>query len=258
MTRLRRPVWIPEDAPAIFPDPRLFDAEGLVAGGGDLSIERLIAAYRSGIFPWFNEPPILWWSPDPRALLDPEHLHVSRSLLRTLRKCGWSVRATSELGPVMVGCAEREEGTWITDEMFDAYVELGRRGHALAYEVRDGDELVGGLYGVLTGGLFAAESKFHRARDASKVALVVSVLHTFARGAQLFDVQFKTDHLATLGVREVTRDEYLARLERALVVAGASEGAVASTSAGSPPGEDVDLLPWSLEKWAERSAHGDS
>lgn len=270
LRRFQRPLWIPANAPPLFPDPREFHPEGLIAGGGDLSPARLLSAYRAGIFPWFNEPPILWWSPDPRAVIDPEHLHVSKSLLRTLRKTSWTVHASFELDPVLEGCAERPEGTWLTAEMHAAYAELGRLGRALAYEVRDGEALVGGLYGVWTDGLFAAESKFHRARDASKVALVAAVTHLFALGVELFDVQFLTEHLGSLGVYEISRDEYLARLHQA-TSRGAFDEAPGPSAPGRPPVSDApaapdspataplspppppghDLLPWVLEKLAE-------
>ena len=243
----RRPIWIPEDAPPLFPNPRAFDPAGLVAGGGDLSRARLLAAYRQGLFPWFNEEPILWWSPDPRAILDPEHLHVSRSLWRTLRNKTWTVRATRDLNDVLSGCAEREEGTWLTAEMHAAYANLGVVGDALAYEVRDGDELIGGLYGVWVGGLFAAESKFHRQRDASKVALVAAVTHLFALGVRLLDVQFLTPHLASLGVFEIGRDVYLHRLAEVTAL-----GREPGPGALVPPEIGEDLLPWLREMLREQ------
>jgi leucyl/phenylalanyl-tRNA---protein transferase len=202
----------------IFPDPRLFDAHGLVAAGADLSAERLVAAYRSGLFPWYDEPPILWWSPDPRAVLDNESLHLSRSMKRTLRKTPWTVTQGTALSEVMQGCAGRREGTWLQPEMQAAYLNLGRRGEALSYEVWEEGALVGGLYGVLLGGFFAAESKFHRRTDASKVALVCAVMDLWGRGLRLFDVQFLTKHLGTMGVHEVSRAEYLSRLADALSV----------------------------------------
>ena len=240
--RRRRPLWIPEEAPPLFPDPREFDAEGLVAGGGDLSRPRLLAAYRQGLFPWYNEPPILWWSPDPRAIVDPERLHVSRSMKRVLRQ-NWSVRATWDLHEVLRGCAEREEGTWLHSEMHDAYAALGRSKEALAYEVRLDGELVGGLYGVLIGGLFAAESKFHRARDASKVALIAAVTHLFAGNVKLFDVQFLTPHLHTMGVYEISRAHYLERLAEAT----STPIAPARPNLAFPAVGD-EILPWLREQ----------
>lgn len=214
-TAPRAPVWIPPGSPPVFPDPREFDDHGLIAGGGDLDPARLIAAYRAGIFPWYNEPPILWWSPNPRAVITPESLHLSRSMKRTLRKTSFTVTAGAALERVMEQCAKRREGTWLTDEMQDAYLRLGEMGMAASYEVWDKKQLVGGLYGVLIGGLFAAESKFHRRTDASKIALICAVTDLFGRGARLFDVQFATEHLRTLGVHEVSRDAYLTAAEAA-------------------------------------------
>lgn len=188
---------------------------GLIAGGGDLSSERLLAAYRSGLFPWFDEPPILWWSPDPRAVITLDSLHLSRSFRRTLRKTSWRVTCTQAYEAVMDGCADREEGTWLTREMKTAYAALKDQGHALSYEVWDGEELVGGLYGVLVGQVFAAESKFHRRTDASKIALAAAVADLFSRGLKLFDVQLETDHLKSMGVHPIGRESYLDALAEA-------------------------------------------
>lgn len=214
-TAPRAPVWIPPGSYPAFPDPREFDDHGLIAGGGDLDPARLIAAYRAGIFPWYNEPPILWWSPNPRAIITPESLHLSRSMRRTLRKTSFTVTTGTALERVMEQCAKRREGTWLTDEMQDAYLRLGEVGMATSYEVWDKKQLVGGLYGVLIGGLYAAESKFHRRPDASKIALICAVTDLFGRGVQLFDVQFATEHLRTLGVHEVSREAYLTVAEQA-------------------------------------------
>lgn len=211
----RAPVWIPPGSPPVFPDPREFDDNGLIAGGGDLDPARLVAAYRAGIFPWYNEPPILWWSPNPRAIIDPESLHISRSMRRTLKKTSFTVTTGTALERVMEQCAKRREGTWLSDEMQDAYLRLAEMGMATSYEVWDKKQLVGGLYGVLIGGLYAAESKFHRRTDASKIALICAVTDLFSRGVQLFDVQFATEHLSTLGVHEVPREAYLAAADRA-------------------------------------------
>lgn len=211
----RAPVWIPPGSPPVFPDPREFDDNGLIAGGGDLDPARLVAAYRAGIFPWYNEPPILWWSPNPRAIIDPESLHISRSMRRTLKKTSFTVTTGTALERVMEQCAKRREGTWLSDEMQDAYLRLAEMGMATSYEVWDKKQLVGGLYGVLIGGLYAAESKFHRRTDASKIALICAVTDLFSRGVQLFDVQFATEHLSTLGVHEVPREVYLAAADRA-------------------------------------------
>jgi len=211
------PVFIPAGAANAFPDPRTADRDGLLAIGGDLSVERLLVAYESGVFPWYGDGlPVLWWSPDPRAVMDVETLHVSRSLRRRLQRGGFELSWNRAFGKVLRACGEeRDTGTWIIPEMIVAYERLHRRGHAHSLEVWEEGRLVGGLYGVQCGGLFAAESKFHRRTDASKIALVAAVRSLFARGVRLFDVQFLTSHLRSLGAREIAREEYLQRLERA-------------------------------------------
>lgn len=197
-----------------FPDPARFDREGLVAIGGDLSEERLLHAYGHGIFPWYEEGVLpMWWSPDPRAILGPATLHVSRSLGRTIRRGGFALTWNQCFREVMVACGrERAEGTWVIPEMVDAYHRLHRRGHAHSLEVWQDDALVGGIYGVQVGGLFAAESMFHRAADMSKVALVALVRSLFAAGIRLLDVQFATGHLRSLGATEIRRADYLRRV----------------------------------------------
>lgn len=198
----------------MFPDAARADSEGLLAVGGDLRPERLLLAYDRGIFPWYSEGlPPMWWSPDPRALFEPERLHVSRSMLRELKKQRFLVSFDRAFGRVLRECGrEREGGTWLLPEMVDAYEGLHALGHAHSVEVWAGDALVGGLYGVRRGGLFAAESMFHRATNASKVAVIAAVRSLFAAGIELFDVQFLTPHLESLGAFEVSRAEYLARL----------------------------------------------
>ncbi len=212
----RPPAFLAERAPLSFPDPRLFDRDGLVAVGGDLSVERLLLAYGSGIFPWYEEGILpMWWSPDPRAILDPEHLHVSRSLGRSIRRGGFALTWNRSFRQVMVACGQqRAEGTWVIPEMVDAYERLHRRGHAHSLEVWQGDELAAGIYGVQRGALFAAESMFHRVTDLSKVALVALVRSLFAAGIELFDVQFVTGHLGRMGAREIRRADYLAEVAR--------------------------------------------
>lgn len=212
--RRRQPVLLEDEPPYRFPDPATFDSEGLVAFGGDLGPGRLLAAYSAGIFPWFNEETVpLWWSPDPRAVLDPASLHVSRSLARTIRRGGFTLTWDRAFADVMRGCGDRPEtGTWITDEMFDAYCELHRLGHAHSLEVWVDGALAAGTYGVHVGGLFAAESMFHRVTDMSKVALVALVRTLFGAGIELLDVQFMTEHLETLGAYPIPRSAYLARL----------------------------------------------
>lgn len=211
--RRAQPVILPKGPVVAFPDPKAFDAEGLIAIGGDLSPERLLLAYRSGVFPWYAEGYVpMWWSPDPRAVLDPEHLHVSRSLQKRLRKGGFTLTWNHCFARVMRECAQgRRDGTWILTEMVAAYERLHRLGHAHSLEVWSDGELVGGTYGVQVGGLFAAESMFHRATDMSKVALVALVRTLFAAGIRLLDVQFATEHLRTLGAFVLPRTEYLRR-----------------------------------------------
>ena len=205
------------DAPS-WPDPNLADADdGLVAVGGDLAPRRLLSAYATGIFPWYDErAPILWWCPEPRAVIDPDQLHVSRSLRRRLGSGRFTTSVDRDFDGVINGCAQREEGTWITPEMRAAYVQLHRLGHAHSFEVWQGDNLAGGLYGVHMGGLFAAESMFHRATDASKVALVTAVTQLAQVGIRLFDVQFLTPHLESLGATVMPRRQYLQAVTRAL------------------------------------------
>ncbi len=205
----------------VFPDPALAEPDGLLAAGGDLSVERLLAAYAAGVFPWYSEGlPILWWSPDPRLVLFPAELHVSRSLLRTLRSARFQVRADTAFEQVIRRCAGQlrpgQDGTWITPEMIDAYLRLHRRGVAHSFEAWDGEGLAGGLYGVSLGAAFFGESMFADRPDASKVAFVRSVEWLAARGIQMVDCQVRTAHLQRFGAREIPRREFLARLARAL------------------------------------------
>jgi leucyl/phenylalanyl-tRNA--protein transferase len=199
-------------------DPELADATGLVAMGGDLSPDRLLEAYRRGIFPWYDESlPICWWSPDPRAIFELESFHVPRRLQRTCRSDRFQVTIDRAFLGVIRGCADRPgQGTWITSEMMAAYESLHRLGHAHSVEVWDGEVLAGGIYGVALGGLFAGESMFSRRRDASKVALVHLVGRLREQGFQLFDIQFLNPHTARLGAVEILRKDYLARLRKAL------------------------------------------
>ncbi|MFN3243877.1 MAG: leucyl/phenylalanyl-tRNA--protein transferase [Planctomycetota bacterium] len=208
------PVFLRPGDPVSFPDPNGFDKEGLVAVGGDLAPDRLLAAYATGIFPWYDEGYLpMWWSPDPRGQFVPEHLHVSRSLAKVLRRKEFRLSWNEDFDAVMAACGDRRDtGTWIIPEMLEAYRQLHRLGCAHSLEVWIGDELVGGTYGVQVGGLFAAESKFHRRTDMSKVALVALVRSLFLAGIRLLDVQFVTDHLRSMGAREIDRREYLRRL----------------------------------------------
>jgi leucyl/phenylalanyl-tRNA--protein transferase len=210
----RRLTFLGPGSPLSFPDPNDSDDEGLLAVGGDLSPARLLFAYESGVFPWYSAGvPPLWWSPNPRALMDRERLHVSRSLRRTLRSGQFEVTFDAAFNDVITGCASnREGGTWILPEMMQAYVQLHQLGHAHSFEVWHEGQLAGGLYGVRRGALFAAESMFHVVTDASKVALAVSIETLFSAGIRVYDVQFVTDHLRSLGAYEVQRAEYLAQV----------------------------------------------
>ncbi|MEO8157653.1 MAG: leucyl/phenylalanyl-tRNA--protein transferase [Betaproteobacteria bacterium] len=210
--------------PWLAPDDRfppveqaLADPNGLLAAGADLSVARLIDAYEKGIFPWFNDgQPILWWSPDPRMVLFPAELKVSRSLAKTLRTARFDVRADTAFREVIQNCRmprQHQVGTWITAPIVDAYCNLHRAGIAHSIETWLDGELVGGLYGVALGRAFFGESMFMRVTDASKVALVTLVRQLEHWGFGLIDCQMNTAHLATLGAREITRPEFTRRLQ---------------------------------------------
>ena len=201
-----------------FLDPELTDADGLVGLGGDLSPTRLLEAYCRGIFPFFDETtPVLWWSPDPRAIFELDAFHVSRRLSRTLRSGRFKVTIDKAFDEVIRSCADRPgQGVWITPDMIEAYTALHRLGWAHSVEAWCDGELGGGVYGVAIGGLFAGESMFTRIRDGSKAALAHLVERLRAGGFQLFDVQYLNEHTASLGAVEVPRAAYLARLRAAL------------------------------------------
>jgi leucyl/phenylalanyl-tRNA--protein transferase len=195
--------------------------EGLVAVGGVVTPGSLLRAYRAGVFPWSSDPMVTWWSPDPRAIFDMERYRPSRSLRKRLRRAGWTFALDRDFEGVMRKCAEPKPGrltTWITGDFIAAYTELHRRGAAHSVEVYQNDELVGGLYGVSIGGFFGGESMFHRSPDASKAAVAYLVRHLRERGFVLLDAQVPTPHLARLGAIEVSRDEYLARLQHAIAL----------------------------------------
>jgi leucyl/phenylalanyl-tRNA---protein transferase len=207
--------WLsPQDAPEWFPplEQALDEPAGLLAAGGDLSTERLLAAYRKGIFPWYSPgQPVLWWSPDPRAVLFPEEFRCTRSLAKTLRNGGFESVIDRNFSGVIEACAAprpQSIGTWITQEMMDAYVELHRRGYAHSIETWHGPELVGGLYGVRLGGVFFGESMFSRERDASKVALARLVEACRAAGIVVIDCQMTSAHLESLGARRIPRSRF--------------------------------------------------
>lgn len=192
---------------------------GLLAVGGDLSLPRLITAYRRGIFPWYGPgDPILWWSPDPRLVLLPEWLHVPRSLRRVLNRERFAFSLDRDFESVIRGCAEarRAEGTWLVPEMIAGYLALHRAGYAHSLEVWCQGRLAGGIYGVALGNCFFGESMFSRVADASKAGLVKLVGWLARRGFELVDCQVTTAHLVRFGAREIRRGEFLARLEHAL------------------------------------------
>jgi len=202
----------------IFPRPSLAEPGGLLAVGGDLRLERLLAAYRRGIFPWYDErSPILWWSPDPRPILFPELVHVSKRLDRTIRSGKFTVTLDTAFGGVIRGCAgvsrAAGDGTWIVPEMIEAYEGLYEAGYAHSVEAWLDGELVGGAYGVAIGQAFFGESMFHRATDASKVAFVTLCRHLAGLGFHFIDCQQATGHLCRFGAMEVRRSEFLKRLD---------------------------------------------
>ncbi len=219
----------------IFPNPRYASDEGLLAFGGDLSANRLLTAYRKGIFPWYNDDdPILWWSPNPRLLLYPEDFKVSKSFRRTLRKGRFEVKFDSAFEEVIANCRgvkrEGQNGTWIVDDMQEAYIELSKMGFAHSVEVYEEGELVGGLYGIAMGRAFFGESMFSLKSDTSKIAFkaLSDLLHL--RGYDFIDCQVTNSHLVRMGAIEVSRDRFLDELEEAL-------------------GKSSDLGSWSKFSW---------
>ena len=205
-----------------FPDPRKADAEGLVAYGGDLNPQRLLAAYAQGIFPWPYDAktPLLWFSPDPRMTLRPSDLHVRRSLQRTLNKQLYDVRFDTAFTEVIRQCATirrpDQGGTWITQDMIQAYIQLHEMGFAHSAEAWSDGKLVGGLYGVSLGAAFFGESMFARQPNASKVAFVQLIKQLQSGGFHLFDCQVHTEHVARLGATPWPRTRFLKALEKAL------------------------------------------
>jgi leucyl/phenylalanyl-tRNA--protein transferase len=201
-----------------FPDPNLADREGLVAIGGDLGMDRLLAAYRAGLFPWTADP-VSWWSPDPRGIIELEAFHVPRSLARVISRGDFTVTRDKAFREVITACAEPRSdrpGAWLSEALIHAYIHLHKQGHAHSVECwRDG-MLVGGIYGVAVGGLFAGESMFHKETNASKVALFHLVEHLKNRGYALFDIQMVTKATIPLGAIEISRTEYLQRLAKAV------------------------------------------
>lgn len=218
------PIYLLPKDEIIFPSPHLATAEGILAVGGDLSPKRLLLAYRQGIFPWFNPgEPILWWSPDPRFILYPEELRISRSMRPYFNQQKFKVTFDRDFARVIEACqvraseAERRQrdiGSWITDEMLDAYSQLHQMGYAHSVEVWEGDQLVGGLYGLAMGRVFFGESMFTRVTNASKFGFITLVMKLTEWGFHLIDCQQETRHLASLGARSISRRAFIAVLDQ--------------------------------------------
>ncbi len=209
--------WLPEEREFPPLEAALAEPNGLLAAGGDLAPERIIAAYRRGIFPWYSAgEPILWWSPDPRMVLFPDEIRITRSLAKTLRNARYEVRLDTAFASVVSACAEiprdGQPGTWITREMRQAYLELHHRGYGHSVETWIDGELTGGLYGLAIGRAFYGESMFSRRRDASKIALAHLCAYLRGRGFGIIDCQMETRHLASLGARPIPRSEFAARI----------------------------------------------
>jgi len=205
-----------------FPDPREGAAEGLLAYGGDLSPARLLAAYAQGVFPWYDEPPILWFSPDPRIVFRPEKIRINRTLDKNLRRDLYEVRFDTAFRQVIEACARTprpdQSGTWINEDMIEAYCALHALGFAHSVESWQDGHLVGGIYGVSLGSAFFGESMFSHAKDASKVALVVLAHHVRALGFDFIDAQAPTPHTTSMGAIPWPRDEFLNALSQSLEV----------------------------------------
>lgn len=213
--------WLSLNPHADFPpvETALIEPNGLLAAGGDLSTERLIKAYQHGIFPWYSEDePILWWSPDPRFVLFPEQLKISKSLAKNVRNSPLRISIDSAFAEVISNCAQLprkdQPGTWITPEMQQAYINMHELGHAHSVECWQGEELVGGLYGFSSGQVFCGESMFSKQSNASKIALVHLCKFIHHHGFKLIDSQVYTEHLERLGARMIPRNEYIKTLQQ--------------------------------------------
>ena len=206
------------DKQLVFPPVEIAHIEpnGLLAFGGDLTAQRLLLAYSSGIFPWFSEDePIMWWSPDPRGILPLDNFKCSKSLKKFARNCEYTITINTAFEQVIDICAtipRNDSGTWITDDMINAYKNLHRLGHAHSVEVWSEDTLVGGLYGIIVGKVFCGESMFHKATNASKLAMLALVESLKSQKATFIDCQMQNPHLATLGCIEVPRAKFLTLL----------------------------------------------
>ena len=202
-----------------FPHPSLANDEGVLAIGGSLSVERLLLAYRNGIFPWFEEgEPIVWWSPDPRMVLYPSKLKVSKSMRKVIKQEQYKVTFDKSFSEVIDNCKTifrvDQGGTWITSDMKEAYLELHYKGIAHSVEVWDGEELVGGLYGVNVGKVFCGESMFSKKSNTSKLAFISLVQKLAEQNYHMIDCQLYTDHLASLGAEEISRDQFISELNQ--------------------------------------------
>lgn len=213
-------LYIPELTTNIsfFPDVNtaLNDPNGLLAMGGDLSPERIINAYKNGIFPWFSEgDPILWWSPDTRAIIKPKHCHISKSMKRVIKKNRVVITLNCAFNDVIECCAQprtTQAETWITNEMTDAYIALHKQGHAHSVEVWENEELIGGLYGVCVGTLFCGESMFSKVDNSSKIAFIALNQYLYKYKNTLIDCQMQTNHLKRFGVKALPRKQFLSYL----------------------------------------------
>lgn len=205
--------------PTVFPDPELAEENGLLAIGGDLSVQRLLAAYSRGIFPWYSEDePPLWWFTDPRLVIFPDEFHISKRFSRTLRNCDFQTTFDTDFTRIIQSCADvrvqNNEGTWISSDMQKAYIALHDAGYAHSVECWLNDELAGGLYGVQIGSVFFGESMFTRITNGSKVALVALVDYVQKHGIQLIDCQMTTNHLLHFGAREIDGSTFRNLLQR--------------------------------------------
>ncbi|AXH15733.1 leucyl/phenylalanyl-tRNA--protein transferase [Malaciobacter mytili LMG 24559] len=204
-----------------FPNPRFACDEGILAYGGDLTPTRLISAYANGIFPWYNsDEPILWWSPNPRLIMELEEFKVSKSLLKVIKSNKFEIRFNTNFTQVMIECKNiyrpKQDGTWLQDELIDAYTTLHNLGYAHSFESYYNGELVGGGYGLSIGDMFCGESMFAKKSDASKVALYYLVQRLKEKGFSLLDCQTPTEHLQSLGAKCISRDDFLDRLSHSI------------------------------------------
>lgn len=204
----------------VFPNPELSEEDGLLAVGGDLSVDRLLVAYSNGIFPWYNkDEPILWWCPKPRFILKPEDIRISKSMKKIIKKGEFVVTFDNDFEGVISNCKsmrENEEGTWITDEMMQAYINMHNEGYALSVETYFDGELVGGLYGVIIGKCYFGESMFSKVSNASKIALITLAQRLKELDFEFIDCQVYTPHLESMGAKMVEWDEFKSMINNGL------------------------------------------